>query len=342
MDLDSLIIELCNAPSPSGFESAVRERIAQELSPFAQEIYTDTLGNLIAMRRCGKKGAKLVMLDAHMDEVGLIVTGHEKGFLRFAAIGGVDARMLPGCEVKLLGETPIFGVIGVMPPHALSDGEMDKALSIEELYIDTGLSQNEVQSLAPLGTYAVYASETQHFGDGFICGKSLDDRSCCAIAIKTMQELSKRVLSVDVCCLFSVQEEVGLRGATVGAYSVNPDFAIAIDVTHGSTPDVPKHKTCVMGGGPAICVGPNMSREFTASLMETAKTLDMNYQVEVAPGRSGTNAWQIQVSRGGVLTALVSLPTRYMHSPVETVCACDARDIVKLLTEHISKLEEAL
>lgn len=342
MDLGGLIIDLCNTPGPSGFEDNVRERIREEITPFADEVRSDVMGNLVAIKRCGRPEAKMLMIDAHTDEVGLIVTGCEKGFLRFAALGGVDPRMLPGCEVRVLCEVPVLGVIDVMPPHALSPEEMDKALPIDELYIDVCMDEKMVKERIPLGTPVSYASETQHFGDGMICGKSLDDRSCCAIAIKTMEELSKLDLTCDVCCLFSAQEEVGLRGATTGVYGVNPDYAVAIDVTHASTPDAPKHKTLQMEGGPAICVGPNMTRSLTEKLIETSKELNMSYQIEVAPGRSGTDAWPIQISRCGVATALLSLPLRYMHSPVEVISIRDAQDIVRLLARFVEKAGEVL
>ena len=342
MQLQDLIIKLCNISGPSGFEEDVCKAINEAVAPFADEISTDAMGNLLAIKRCGKENAKMIMIDAHTDEVGLIVTGYEKGFLRFGAIGGVDSRMLPGRQVRILCPEPVIGVIDVMPPHALSKGDMDKSIPIDELYIDICMDGDTAKSCIPLGTAISYVSETGLFGDGFICGKSLDDRSCCAIAIKCLENLNGMSLDVDVAFQFASQEELGFRGCIAGTYNVNPDYAIAIDVTHGSTPDAAKHLTLEMGGGAVISRGPNMTKSFTDAIELVAKEQDIKYQIEVISGRSGTDAWPIQVSRQGIATALVSLPLRYMHSPVEVISISDAEGIVSLLTQFIAKAGEVL
>ncbi|MGN1002079.1 MAG: M42 family metallopeptidase [Oscillospiraceae bacterium] len=342
MELSQLIIDLCAAPGPSGFEDAAVAAATEYLTPYVDEIKTDVMGSLVAVKRCGKPGAKSLLLEAHIDEIGLIVTGHEKGFLRFSTLGGVDARMLPAREIRLLTPEPIYGVIAVMPPHALSHEDMEKALPIDKLYIDIGMSQEEAEAAVPVGTPAVFAGGVRRLGEGSLCGKSLDDRACAALVIKAMEELSRRSLDVDVWCLLSTQEEVGLRGATVGAYGVAPDYAIALDVTFGGQPDVPKTKTCEMGKGAAIGVGPNFNRAFTGRIIDCAKAHELPYQLEVCPGNSGTDAWAIQVSRQGVATALLSLPIRYMHSPVETMRLADGENIVALLTEFVAGAGEVL
>ena len=167
-----------------------------------------------------------------------------------------------------------------------------------------------------------------------ICGKSLDDRACVAIIIKAMEKISKAKLSADVYCLISTQEEVGERGATVGAYAIDPDYAIAIDVTHAATPDSKKGKTMEMRKGVAIGVGPNMNRNITAALFDIAAKKKIPCQTEVMGGETGTNGWAIQVSREGVSTALASLPIKYMHTPVETMDLSDAEAVVSLVAEY--------
>ena len=233
-------MELCALSSPSGFEGKAFERVQALLAPYADEIKTDAMGNLIATKRCGRPDAKMLMLDAHMDEIGLIVTGHEEGFLRFSAIGGVDQRMLPAREVKVLTDPPIFGVIDTLPVHTLTEDEMEKSIDADKLFIDVGLTQEEAEARVPLGTPVVYAGGVTELTENVLCGKSLDDRSCVAIALKTMEALSEAPLNVDLACLISTQEELGTRGATVGAYNVAPDYAIALDVTFASTPDTKK------------------------------------------------------------------------------------------------------
>lgn len=342
MDLSQLTIALCGAAGPAGFEEAAAEIIKREIAPFVDEIKSDVMGNLIAVKRCGKENAPSVLLDAHMDEIGLMITGYADGHLRFNCLGGVDPRMLPAREIKVLAKEPLYGVISVMPPHALSSGDMSKALGIDDLYIDIGMSEEEAKALVPVGTPCVYADGAFMLGEGSICGKSLDDRSCAAIIIKTMESLADKNPDVDIYCLFSVQEEIGLRGAVTGAFGAEPDYAIILDVTFGKTPDVPAYKCLKMGGGPAIGLGPNTNRAFTKKIIDKAAELGMDYQLEVLPGNSGTNAWAIQTSRVGVATALVSLPLKYMHSPVETMLISDAEKIVALLSEFLSDAGEVL
>jgi endoglucanase len=339
MEIKSVIGRLCDLNGPSGFEDSVRDAIAELMEGLADEIKVDAMGNLLAEKRCGKSGAKKLLLDAHMDEIGLIVTGYEKGFLRFGMLGGVDPRMLPAREVVVMTQPPIRGVIDMMPVHVLSAAEQDAALPADKLFIDVGLSEEQAQERVPLGTPVVFAVESMELGDKQICAKALDDRACVAIILKVMENLRGKQLDFDVCAMISTQEEVGCRGATTGAFGAAPDWAIAIDVTHGKTPDAAKSKTLVSGGGPAIGVGPNMNRAFTNAIIDTAKKMDMAYQVEVLPGRSGTNAWPIQISREGVATALISLPLKYMHTPVETVYSSDAEDIAALITEFILNMK---
>ena len=340
MELNELIIELCGESGPSGFEDNARSKIISQLNPFVDEIKTDIMGNIIAVKRCGKENARSIMLDAHMDEIGLIVTGHKDGYLRVSAIGGVDQRMLPAREVKILTEPPIYGVIDVLPPHALSDDEMDKALPIDKMYIDIGMTQEEAEKAVPLATPIVYDGGAQMLGENMICGKALDDRACAAIIIKTMEKLKSAALDVDVYCLISTQEEVGLRGAGVAAYGVQPDYCIVLDVTHGATPDASKEKTLKVGGGSAIGVGPQLTRNLTNALIGYAKQKELPYQLEVLSGGTGTNSGAIQLSREGIATALISLPLKYMHTPIETIKVSDAENIVELLAGFIAMTGE--
>ena len=252
MLLKDTIIELCALSAPSGFEDRAYSKISGLLLPYVDEIKTDPMGNLIALRRCGHPNAKKLMLDAHMDEIGMIVTGYDKGFLRFANLGGIDPRMLPAREIKLLTNPPLYGVIDTMPPHALSAEDMDKSIDADKLFIDVGLSEEETKRRIPLGTPAVFAGGVSCLTDNILCGKALDDRACAAIILKTMEELSSKTIDVDIYCLISTQEELGMRGAITGTYGINPDYAVAIDVTHAATPDSKKGETMEMRKGAAI------------------------------------------------------------------------------------------
>lgn len=339
MLLKDLIFDLCDIPAPSGFEERAFSRASELLSPFVDEIRTDAMGNLIAVKRCGRENAKRLLLDAHMDEIGMIVTDIDKsGFLRFSSLGGIDPRMLPAREVKLLTEPPLRGIIDTMPPHALKAEDMDKSIDSKKLFIDVGLSAERARELVPLGTPAVFAGSAECFGENEICSKALDDRACVAIIIKIMEELSSRAPALDVYCLISTQEELGMRGAITGAFAVEPDYAVALDVTHAATPDSKKGETMDMGKGAAIGVGPNMSRRLSSMLLDIAKEKGIPSQTEVMGGCTGTNGWVIQVSREGVLTALASLPVKYMHSPVETMDVRDAEAIIELIAELAVRL----
>ncbi len=339
MELMELTKKLSNLSGPSGFESAVYQWIADYLRPISDEIRTDTMGNLQAIRRCGKPGAKLVMLDAHMDEIGFIVTGAENGFLRFSALGGVDQRMLPAREVRVLSEPPLFGVIDTLPPHLLTEEQAEKAVEADKLCIDVGLTQEQAEKAVPPGTPVVYAVSCEELGTGSLCGKALDDRACAAIVIQAFERLAARTPEVDLCCQISTQEEVGLRGAAVGAWSAAPDVAIVVDVTHAKTPDAKEVRT-ECGKGAAIGIGPNMNGALTRELFALAKERNIPVQPEVvAGGHSGTNAAAIQISRAGVATALLSLPLKYMHTPVEVVCADDMNAVLELISAYVESME---
>lgn len=335
MELKELIDRLCGAYGPSGSEEGVRRAAAELLRPFVDEMETDVLGNLLAVRRCGREGAPRILLDAHMDEVGLIVTGFDKGFLRFAVLGGVDPRLLPAREVVILTEEPLFGVIDTLPPHVLSTEDMDKVIETDKLFIDTGLSEEQATERVPLGTPVVFAGSCECLHGSALCSRALDDRACVAILIRVMELLKGSELEADLYCLLAVQEELGTRGASVGAYCVDPDIAVVLDVTHARTPDAKKEEALPMGKGAAIGVGPNMSRRLSDRLIALAKEKGIPHQIEVLRGNSGTDAWPIQVTRGGVATALVSLPVKYMHSPVETMDLRDAEATAALVAAFV-------
>lgn len=340
MELKEMIRVLCEEKGPSGFEGKASEKAAELLRPFVDEVQTDVMGNLIAYRRCGKENAPVVMLDAHMDEIGLMVTGYEKGFLRFQNLGGVDPRMLPALEVLVLTEPPIRGVIDSLPPHILSAEDQEKPFDAKKLCIDVGLSEDEVKTAVPLGTPAVFTTPFTELGKDQLCCKSLDDRSCAAILIAAMEKMKEKTLSADVAVHLAVQEEVGCRGAKVGAYTIHPESAIIVDVTHAHTPDASKAETMKRNGGVAIGVGPNMARSVSDKLIALAEEKEIPYQIEVASGHSGTDAWEIQVSREGVATGLLSLPLKYMHTPVEVIDLRDAEAVVDLIAAWLETYGE--
>lgn len=340
MNIAETIIELCSMAGPSGFETAVGKRLGELMAPYVDEIKTDVMGNVIGVKKCGKENAKKLLFDAHMDEIGFIVTGVEEGFLRFATLGGVDSRMLPASEVIVLTEPPITGVIATMPVHVLKPGESDNAVKTEDLVIDIGMSQEKAEELVPLGTPVIYGTGVRRLGKDMICGKSLDDRSCVASILYALEMLKDKKLNVDLYVLFSTQEEVGLRGARTGGYSVNPDWCVAVDVGFAKTPDCKTYQTKELGGGVVIGRGPNMNRKLTELAVSLAKKREIKYQIGVEPeGNSGTNAAVLQIAREGAATALFSLPLKYMHTPVEVISMEDVETTAKLLCAVAESLD---
>lgn len=331
---------LTGAHGPSGFETAAVEQAEQLLIPLVDRVWRDRLGNVIGVKSCGREHAPKLLLDAHLDEVGFIVMGHEEGFLRFAPLGGVDGRVLPDRELTILTDPPLFGVVATKPPHVMEAGESDKAIPLSELRIDVGFSQEEAVRRIPVGTPVVFRETCQALGSDRIAGKALDDRSCFAVIPRTLELLREKPLDVELYVLGSCREEMNGAGATVGTYGIHPQLAVAVDVTFGRAADTPKEKTFRLGGGPVIGVGPNMSRWMTERLMETAEKLEMPYQIEVMAGNSGTNGWEIQVSREGVATAILSLPLNYMHTPLEVIHQTDVEGCARLLAAFIEDLGE--
>lgn len=333
MDLYDTLCRLCAQTGPSGFEGTVGRTAQALLSPWMDEVSIDRLGSVVGTRRCGKPGAKRLLLDAHLDEIGLIVTGIDEGFLRFAPIGGVDPRMLPARELTILTQPePLFGVVACLPPHVQTAADHNKAVPIEDLRVDVGLSQEEAESLIPIGTPMVYREGCSRLENGQVCGKSLDDRSCFTTLLRTAELLKNADLDVDLYILGSVREEVSGTGAIVGANAVNPDWCVAVDVTFGRTPGLSEDDTsCKVFGGPAIGAGPNMTWWMTQRMEVKAKALEIPYQIEVMEGNTSTNGWHMQTCLEGIPTSVISLPLKYMHSPIEVAALEDMEHTAQLL-----------
>lgn len=339
METEQILERLCAVGAPSGFERPAVLAARELLEPLMDEVWTDRLGNLVGVRRCGRPGAKKLLLDAHLDEVGLTVTGIENGFLRFAAIG-VDSRMLPDRKVSVLTDPPMLGVVACLPPHVLSAAEREQAPKLEEMFIDVGLSQEEAERRVPLGTPVVYRANFLRLGERQLCGKAMDDRACFAALLRAAELLRDRALDVDLYVMGSTREEVGGMGAKVVAQALSPDYCVAVDVTHGRTPDSSKDEAFVLGGGPAVGIGPNMTRWMTRRLLDTAAREGIAVQKEIMERSSGTNGWGMQICNEGVATAVVSIPLKYMHTPVETLERSDIEDTARLLAAFAAGLGE--
>ena len=308
--------KLCSLPGVSSREEAVREFIAQTIRPYVKWMKVDAMGNLIAFKEGKKHTGSKLLLDAHMDEVGVVVKGIEDdGCLRFAFLGGVDRRVVIGKRVWL-GKNRVPGVIGMKPIH-LTTAEERKALpKLKDLYIDIGAkSKDEALSECPPGTFAYYDNDYQEFGDGFAVSKALDDRVGCAM----LMQLLANDYECDFYGVFTVQEEVGLRGMYAAAYSVAPDVVIVLEGTTAN--DMPEVKNVgfvtKMSHGPAISFMDNatiVSPDMFKALTETANAAGIKWQPR--QGTTGANdQGPAQRMRAGCKTGCISVPCRYIHSP---------------------------
>jgi putative aminopeptidase FrvX len=317
-----LLTKLTQADGVSGKEDAVREIIKREIEDYCDEISIDSIGSLIAHK---KGSGKKIMFAAHMDEIGVIVTYiDEKGFIRFRNVGGLYIRQLVGRRVRFSN-----GVIGVIGSE---EEEFNKKPSFDKLYIDIGAqNSDEAKQKISIGDTAAFIGEV-YANDKIIVSKALDNRTGCYILIKAMQRLKN--VTNDLYFVFTSQEEVGLRGAKTTAFSINPDYAVAVDVTDtGDTPEAPL-MAINMGSGAAIKV---MDRsvlcdsDVRIKMIETAKKHKIPYQLEIMTD-GGTDAGAIHLTRSGIKTGGVSLPVRYVHSPSEMACIDDLQSCIDLIS----------
>ena len=333
---------LCALDGVSGDEDRVRDFIRRQAEPWAETVRTDALGNLIVHKRGRKPAGNKLLLCAHMDEVGLIVTrATEDGFLRFDFVGGVDRRVALGKPV-VLGPDKIPGVIGMKAIHMLSAEERKKVPKTEALYLDIGAAdKEEALSKVPLGTYGAFVGEPEELGDGLLKAKAIDDRVGCAILL----ELLKEELPLDVTFAFTAQEEVGTRGAFGAAFSVTPEVALVLETTTAA--DLPgvegARRVCAPGRGPVISYmdgGTIYDRSLFETLRRLAEERQIPWQVkEYIAG--GNDARTIQRSKAGVRVAALSAAVRYLHAPASVGSLSDFEDMLKLtraFLEHASQI----
>lgn len=335
--LENTILALSDLRGISGFEYRISDEIIKLFSPYCDEIKTDALGNIIALKK-GKKGNRKIMLEAHCDEIGLMVSDiDEHGFLSFVNIGGVDARILLSSEVIVHGKRDIKGVIGAKPPHLQEADEADKTIKISDMSIDTGLDAEEVRENVIVGTPVTLSQSVGKLLNNNISLKTLDDRAGVAAILEIFKKEEK--IDADLWASISVQEEVGLRGAKVSAFSIMSDFAIAIDVCHAITPDNSK-EAFDAGSGVVITVGPNIHPKISQKLLDISKKHEIKTNIEVSNGDTGTDAWAIQVAGNGIPTGLLSIPLKYMHTSVETMNLDDFKALVTLIDTFLKESDD--
>lgn len=339
-----LLKALSTTPGVSGYEQAICDLLRERYAPYVDEFSQDSMSSLTMLKRGQPVDGvprRSIMLSAHMDEVGAMVTDIDRGFLHFTPVGSLDGRLVLGQEVTVFGrdQTPFHGIIASRPPH-FTDQDRNKYPDMATYQIDLGLSDDIVTQKIRVGDLITYRKSPLELLDNLVSGKAFDDRVSIVSLYVCLKILSRLQHHWDVYAVASSQEEVGLKGAQTSAYRLNPDVAIAIDVTFAKVPVVASNHDIELGKGPVLSIGANIHPVMAQHLQETAADLEMNIQIEPEPAATGTDAWAIQTARDGIPTALLGIPIRYMHSPIETVSLKDIERVGRLMAYFIADLSE--
>ncbi len=325
MDIKELLCSLSEADGVSGVKAKLD--IAQDCLSALGKTQRDNMGGLVCTVGNGKRK---IMLDAHIDEIGFIITAIDGDYLRVEKCGGVDTRTVIDQEVTVYGKTPIKGVFSSLPPHLKK--ENDKALEVDELVLDCGYKHERLKDLVKPGDMVCLSADMLN---GRITGKALDNSAGVAAVIAAAEEVAEKLEDTTLIVSLSAQEELGLRGAKTATYGIQPTEAIVVDVSFGDGAGVSPRDCGKLGEGPMIGISPILDRRMSDTLIGICRHKNIPYQVEVTAGSTGTNADVISVSQTGVPTAVVSIPLRNMHTACEVVDVSDVEMTAKLLAEYI-------
>ena len=338
--------QLLAAPSPSGYEQPAQRVFREYVAPLCDEVSTDVMGNVFA--RVAGKGKNLpkVMIVGHTDEIGLQIKYiDDRGFLYFAAVGGVDAHLTPGKRVNIhTSAGTLAGVIGKKPIHLMDAKDRETVVKLEAQYIDIGAKdKKDAQKLVRVGDAVTFESSFTRLQNNLVASRGFDDKAGCFVVAEVLRlvKASGKKLNVDLYGVSSVQEEIGLRGGTTSCYTVNPDVGICVEVDFSTDqPDVEKKHNgeVALGKGPILTRGANINPPLLELLTATAEKEKISVQFTANPRGTGTDANVMQISRGGVATALVKIPLRYMHTPVETISLGDLEDAAKLIVAALARI----
>ena len=343
MDCIEQLKKLTTSVAVTGYEKNLSEQIRSMFQEYCDTVEVDRFFNVIGLKKGKGAKKKKIMLTAHLDEIGFLVKSiDDRGFIRITNIGGMDPKILPAHEVIVHGKKDLIGIIGAKPPHLLKPEEAQKAVKLQDLSIDMGMSAEKVKELVRIGDLVTLKSSPVSLQGNKLSAKSIDNRSGIVVMLQTMKELQGFLHENDVYFVATAQEELELTGVMVASYNLEPDIAIVIDAGHGDMPDCPKGKIFPLGKGPAIGIGPNLHKKLTKKIIETAKDENIPYQIDVEPGDTGTEAWATQVSRKGIPTILLSIPVRYMHTAIETVHEDDIKNTARLCARFVIKQEGEL
>lgn len=332
MEPGEILRTLCTGCGVSGNEEEMYSTIKQLLEGYSKDVIQMSCGTIVA--EIGENDApKHIMLDAHIDRIGLIITDiNDNGFLKAEPVGGMDLRALAGTVVNVRGREELTGVICTKPPHLSRD---DENLSKDELWIDTGLASEKVKKLVTYGDFAVVRSSYRELLNRRIAAPALDNRCGCAVLIRCAQIIRDKLKNIRVSLVFSSQEEFNESGAAAAAFELEPDEAIVVDAGFAAQDGIPSSKSGNQGKGIIITIAPVLSRSMTKQLIAIAAATGKGYDFEVDGGNTGTNADKISTTRGGIPCALISVPVKNMHTQAETVCLDDIEAAANVIASYI-------
>jgi endoglucanase len=332
--------EMISVSGLSGYEGPICEIIAETWRPLTDELHTSRIGSLHGLRQgTGEYPRPSILLATHMDAIGLMVSGIEDGFLRLSEIGGIDHRVLPGQLVTVHGRRDLPGVV-VQPPSFLLPPEAGSGpVPLAYLFADVGLSANVVNRQVRIGDLISFATQPFELDGNILAGHSLDNRASVAAVTYCLDLLQSRKQVWDVWAVATVQEEETLGGALTSAFDLDPQLAVAIDVTFAKGPGTPDEAAYPLGETITLGWGPNIHPGLFTAFESVAKQLEIPYKLEPLPRHSGTDAKGLQIARGGIPTMVISIPLRYMHTPVEVISMKDIKRTGRLLAEFVTVLE---
>ena len=332
LELKNVIFDLSSADGVSGEESCAAQYALKYLKNYTDDCFIKN-GNVIGNFGNRKNGTPHILIDA-IDQVGLIVTNiYESGFIGFSNVGGIDRRLLPAQQVCIHGKKKLAGVVCSTPPHL--SGSDNKINKIEDFYIDTGMSFEAVSNIVEPGDRITFASMPKELLNDRITGPALDDRSGVASILYALELLRNQKYECSFSVTFSAQEELGERGAKIAAFDIDPDIALAVDVSFAYCLGDREYECGKMGQGPMIGISPSLSREISDKLIEISKNENIPYQLEVMNGLTSTNADQFSVNRTGCKACTVSIPLKYMHTPSEIIQIDDVENTGRLIAAYI-------
>lgn len=335
MNLEQTIIQLADTSGVSGDETKAAELALEMLKEFTDDCYIKN-GNVIG--HFGKKGAKPhVMIDAHIDQIGFVVTYiTDDGFLKISNCGGIDRRLLLAQQVTVLGKEPVKGIVCAIPPHLATDES--SVPEMDEICIDIGMTKEQAEKVISYGDKIVFSTSCKKLQGDRITGAALDDRCGVAAILRALEIVKDNKLGYELTVMFSTQEELGERGAKIGVFDVDPDIALAVDVSFALTADDSEVKCGKMGKGCMIGFAPILDKELSQQFKAIAEKNNMLYQIEVMNGETGTNADRFSVNKSGVKAVTLSIPLKYMHTPVEVISISDVENTAQLIAAYLQEV----